>query len=209
MKKQPILLFGGSFDPVHNGHVALLTGAIATLKPSISFVFPAGDPWQKTDRALSDGAQRVEMLRLAFEPYPGVMIDDRELYRKGATYTIDTLLQLRAELGPDAILTWLIGGDAFARLASWHRAAELPSLTNFAVVRRAGEHLQQPTVPLRAATSLDDLCSAPNGTWLPLTIDPPATSSTEIRARLADGRAIRSEAPEAVCEYIDAHQLYR
>jgi nicotinate-nucleotide adenylyltransferase len=209
MKKQPILLFGGSFDPVHNGHVALLTGAIAALKPSISFVFPAGNPWQKTERAMTDGALRVDMLRLAFEPFPGVMIDDRELYRKGATYTIDTLLQLRAELGAEAVLTWLIGSDAFAKLASWHRAAELPGLTHFAVARRAGEHIQIPALPLRAATGMDDLCGAPNGTWLPLTIAPPATSSTEIRARVATGRSIRGEAPEAVCEYIDAHKLYR
>ena len=115
-----LLLFGGTFDPIHYGHTAMAAEALKETSASKLVVFPAGNPYQKGRLPIASGEHRAEMLRLAFVKSADVSIDTRELTRQGATFTVDTLRELRQEYGDAAALIWLIGGDAFARLDGWH-----------------------------------------------------------------------------------------
>lgn len=186
-------MFGGTFDPVHNGHVAMLACAVDALQPTAVSVIPVGNPWQKGRLPVAAATHRVAMLTLACSALPRVIVDERELRRKGPTYTVDTLTEMVTEY-PDATFTWLIGSDAFAKLDSWHRADTLVQMTHFAVVCRARETITPPRLACHV-TRID--CT------------PPAVSSTDIRARCAAGQTIRGLVPDPVCDYIEQHHLYR
>ena len=166
---------------------------MAALTPDATRVIPVGHPWQKARGPVASATHRVAMLRLALQVYPTARVDARELTRAGATYTVDTLTELNAE-HPHDTFTWLIGSDAFAKLDTWHRATDLARLTSFAVVCRAGASI---TLPALATT------------YTRLDFAPPPISSTDVRATLAAGRAIRGLVPEHVCDYIEHHHLYR
>ncbi len=221
-----MVFFGGTFDPVHWGHVALAHAALAELKPERLIVLPAGNPYQRGRAPFASAQHRVEMLRLALSPdradmvdgnvniNANISIDERELKREGATYTFDTLTEIRAELGSDRPFFWLIGSDAFARLDTWYRWRDLFKLTNFAVIMRAGvdsspEWDADFSVEIRShETPLARLM--PNaGAWISLKASPPSISSTTVRAALANHESIRAMVPLAVCDYIDHHNLYR
>ena len=116
-------LFGGAFDPPHDAHLALARAAIDQLALDRLHVLPTGDAWHKS-RPLSPGADRLAMCRLAFADLPRVRVDDRELRRDGATYTIDTLAELHAE-EPAAQLFLVIGADQAAAFHRWRRAADI------------------------------------------------------------------------------------
>ncbi len=184
-----LLLFGGTFDPVHNGHVALLESAMDVIRPDAALVIPAGSPWQKSGRPLARAADRVAMLALAL---PGATIDQRELTREGPTYTVDTLRSLRVG-HPHASLFWLIGSDSFSGLDDWHDCAALVDLVTFVVVRRAGAVLVQPRGTFR---------------YREVVCTPPPISSTNIRERLSRHESIRGLVPDAVCDYIQQQRLY-
>ena len=186
------LLFGGTFDPVHNGHLEMARAAQAELSLAELILIPAGNPWQRGRLPIASGEARVAMLRLAFGS--GAHIDVRELHRTGPTYTVETLTELHKER-PDCEWHWLIGSDAFARLGTWHRAAELPRLAKFVVAARAGKAVIVPAM------------LAPDG-YRVLQASPPPVSSTAIRERRASGQSIRGFAPDAVCDYIEQHKLY-
>jgi nicotinate-nucleotide adenylyltransferase len=190
-----VLLYGGTFDPVHFGHVEMARGAIEQLRPAKLVLIPSGNPWQRGRLPFAAAEHRMAMLRLAFAGWPDVEIDTRELLREGPSYTFDTLTELHAE-SPATEFAWLIGSDAFARLDSWHLAAELPNLTSFAVAARAGEAIIAPG-------------ACPPSGFRILTLAPPAVSSTDLRHRLAKRQSIRGLAPDAVCDYIEHHKLYR
>ena len=190
-----ILLFGGTFDPVHLGHVDMALGAMEQLQPAKLVLIPTGNPWQRGRPPLASGEDRVAMLRLAFAGVAQIDIDERELRRAGPTYTVDTLDELHREAPADTF-HWLIGSDAFGKLDSWYRAFELPRLARFAVVARAGEAVVAPSVCKPADFRV-------------LTFTPPPFSSTGLRARLAKRQSIRGFAPDAVCVYIEQHKLYR
>ena len=164
---------------------------------------------------MASGEHRAAMLRIAFVNSADVSIDTRELTRQGATFTVDTLRELRQENGDAAALIWLIGGDAFARLDSWHEWQSLFTLANFAVVLRQGE----PHPLLTASTvfkaylaqrqsSASGLCDSTFGRYAILAAAVPPVSSTDIRARLAAHQSIRGLAPDGVCDYIERHKLY-
>ncbi len=186
------LLFGGTFDPVHNGHVAMAHAAREELMADRLIVLPAGNPWQRGRLPFASAEARLAMLRLAFGE--AANIDARELERQGPTYTFDTVSELHAE-HPGAEFYWLIGSDAFAKLGTWHRAAALAALTRFAVAARAGEEV-------RAPEGLAGLH------YQALNLTPPPVSSTAIRERLISGGTVRGMAPDAVCDYIERHRLY-
>ena len=114
-----MVFFGGTFDPVHLGHVALVRAALTELQLERLTVLPAGNPYQRGRTPFASAKQRVAMLRLAFVDHSAINIDERELHREGATYTVDTLTEIRAELGADIPFVWLIGsGLAEIDLAS-------------------------------------------------------------------------------------------
>lgn len=212
---KPIALFGGTFDPVHNGHAAMVQGAFDQLDIERLIVLPAGNPYQRGRLPLVSAAHRVAMLQLAFATSKRVTIDKRELNRIGPTYTVHTLLELRRELGDAVPLIWLIGADAFSRLDTWHRFEALFGLCHFAVFRRGGK-MPAPAsgnTPFAAASktragSIESMAQTPAGSIATLAIDPPDVSSTEIRRRRACGESLRGLVSDAVCDYIEQHKLY-
>lgn len=212
---KPIILFGGTFDPVHCGHVAMIENAHDAFKPARMAVLPAGNPYQKGRMPYAAAAQRVAMLRLACKSIPSVEIDTREFDRTGPTYTVDTLREWRAECGEAVPLIWLLGGDAFARLDTWHEWRMLFTLAHFAVLLREGEPhpLTVASMPLKAKLThrhvhATELAESSAGGYAILDAAVPPISSTTIRARRARGESIRELVPDAVCDYIEQHKLY-
>jgi nicotinate-nucleotide adenylyltransferase len=209
----PIVFFGGTFDPVHFGHVAMARAALAELNVERLIVLPVGNPYQRGRTPFASPEHRVEMLRLAFESDANISIDERELRREGPTYTFDTLTEMRRLHGPDISFIWLIGSDAFAKLDTWHQWQELLSLTNFAVIMRGGvESVVGMSAEFAAEIAPRKLnLGSPlpaSGGWLPLQTSPPPISSTAVRAAVANHESIRAMVPASVCDYIEKHKLY-
>lgn len=190
-----IALFGGSFDPVHNAHVALARTALAHLLLDELRWVPAGKAWQK-QRPLAPAAHREAMVRLAIEGEPRCRLERCELERSGPSYMIDTVRELQASR--DAQWFLVIGQDQYERIHTWHDWSELVGRMTLAVASRDG-------VPV---TPSAELASHPHAlVTLPLPrLD---ISSTEIRQRIADGRDYTDMVPPAVARYIDQHHLYR
>lgn len=207
------MLFGGTFDPVHLGHIALAHAGMDQLRAQQLIVLPAGNPYQKGHAPRAAAADRLAMLQLSFTG-AHVVIDARELHRAGPTYTINTLEELRRERGMQESFVWLIGEDAFAKLHTWHRWQELFQFTHFAVISRDGMTSAARGESLAAAlqprhTTLDALAEQPAGRWATLVTTPPPISSTDIRARCRRGESVRTMVPSAVCDYIQQHHLYQ
>ena len=210
-----ILLFGGTFDPVHNGHVAMAAEAVIELGASQLIIIPAGNPYQRARMPFASALHRAAMLNIAFNPSAGVVIDTREFNREGPTFTIDTLRELRHLHGETAKMTWLIGGDAFAKLDSWHDWQSLFALANFAVVLRQGQpnpmHAMSSALTMHIAywqTAAQSVANSPFGNVAVLNARVPPVSSTDIRDRLKNHQSIRGLAPDGVCDYIEHHKLY-
>lgn len=134
---RPLQIFhGGSFDPVHNGHLAIARAVRDALGGELALV-PARDPPHKPPTAAS-AAQRVQMLELAIAGEPGLRVDRRELRRPGPSYTVDTLFELRSELGEEVAIAWLIGADSLLQLHTWYRWRRLFDLAHIVAVPRRG-----------------------------------------------------------------------
>ena len=206
------LLLGGTFDPVHAGHLALARRAADGLAAEVRLL-PAGQPPHREAPQASAG-QRLAMLELAVAADPRLRVDPRELQRDGPSYTVDTLRELRQELGLDAPLGLLLGADAFLGLPSWHQWASIPQLAHLVVVTRPGSRLDLLPPPLQAA--LEDrwtsdprrLAGRPAGLVHQLQMQPDPSSSTAIRAALARGESPAALAA-AVLAYIRQQGLYR
>jgi nicotinate-nucleotide adenylyltransferase len=184
---------GGTFDPVHNAHVALACIALDTLALDELRWVPAGQPWQKT-RRVTASAHRIAMLQLALAGEPRFVLERCEIDRTGPSYTLDTVRELRAH-EPDAQWFLIVGQDQFANLHSWHGCQELLSLVTLAVAARPG-----------AARQADALIQAQSYQVLPLpTMD---ISATAIRERVARGEPVDHLLPPAVASYIGQHGLY-
>ena len=191
-------MFGGAFDPPHIAHVALAQAAVAQLKLDELRIFPTGQAWHKA-RALTQGVHRLEMARLAFADVPHAVVDGRELQRSGATYTVDTLRELKAEF-PDAQLLLVIGADQAEALHSWRESGEITRLATISVAARAR--------PEPGAGDFDiSLLTARQVETVELPSMP--VSATEIRARVSAGQGIAQLVPAAVARYIEHHHLYR
>jgi nicotinate-nucleotide adenylyltransferase len=195
LTRRRIGIFGGSFDPVHVAHVALARLALHELGLDELRWLPTGDAWQKR-RVLTEAAHRVAMIRLATAGQARFAVDERELRRDGPTYTIDTVLELRAEEPADWYL--VIGQDQYGRLHTWHRWRELLPLVTWAVAARQGEApLASPEVAAQPHRVLH----------LPLPAMP--VCATDIRARLARNEGIDGLVPPPVAAYIESNHLYR
>ncbi len=189
-------LFGGSFDPVHNAHVALAKSALDVLALDEIRWIPAGVPWQKA-RRLAPAVQRAEMVRLAIAGETRFRLETCELERSGPSYSIDTVLELRRR-EPAAQWFLLLGLDQLVRLHTWHRWRELVAVVTLAVASRSGE---APCLPPELADAPVPIANVP----LPAM----PVSSTAIRARVAAGQDIGALVPAPVARYIAAHGLYR
>lgn len=211
-----LALLGGSFDPVHHGHVALAELFTQLLHPDELRIMPAGQPWQKQAGLQASDADRVAMLKLAFGN--DVTIDTSEIERKTPTYTVDTLRELRARLGPDASIVFLMGADQLQKLDSWRDWQDLFSLANFGVAARPGYRLDAAALPPAVAAALAPRLATPEEVRASkagrvclahtLAVD---ISATEIRAALKENAAAKVSALLApqVLDYIQQHHLYK
>lgn len=187
-------LFGGTFDPPHNAHVALASLALEELALDELRWIPAGEPWQKT-RRVTPAAQREAMVRLAMQGEPRFVLDRCEIRRTGASFTLDTVRELQAaQPGNEWFL--VIGQDQYANLHTWRDWRELLARVTLAVANRPGVAIE-PHPDVKAA--------AQRVVPLPM-LD---IASTEIRARAAAGQDIDALVPAGVARYIEAHHLYR
>ena len=220
-----IAILGGTFNPIHNGHLHLAKQLQAKLNfESIRFM-PAAIPALKDVPSVT-GAQRAEMVDIAISEYPDFSLDTRELSRSGTSYTIDTLTLLREELGKEVSLCWLMGSDAFAHLNAWHRWQELLNYAHLVVVKRPNSDdlsdLNTDIQMLRnqhETNSVEALRQEPCGRILLQEIDALDISSSAIREKLSklddgkldDGKLedVSKLMPHEVFHYIQQHHLYQ
>jgi len=209
-----IAVLGGSFDPPHNGHLALARHFTDLLHPDALRVVPAGNPWQK--QPLQTPAQdRAAMARAAFAGMPiPVIVDEQEIQRPGPSYTVDTLHALRTELGPSASIALLMGADQLQRLHTWHAWRQLFAQAHLCVATRPGFDMRTADDAVaaefaRRTAPPEQLRTTPHGLTL-LSHDLAADiSATALRAMLRRGERPVSQLPCGVLDYIEQHHLYR
>jgi nicotinate-nucleotide adenylyltransferase len=205
-------LFGGTFDPIHIGHLRMALELKQELALDELRLVPCHRPPHRGQPSASS-QERVEMLTLALKDCPELVVDTREVNRDCPSYTVETLRELRAELGSELSLVLCMGADAFAGLASWFCWQELIQLAHIVVVARPGWELPQ-------AGALADLCRAHAqdasyltrescGGVLVQTLRLLPVSATEIREQIRAGESAQFLVPDAVWNYINAKQLYR
>ncbi len=206
---RPLLLLGGSFDPIHHGHLRAALDAAAALGADSTTLLPAATPALRDPLAAS-AEQRLAMLKLAIGDDPALRIDDCELSRGGQTYTVDTLRSLRTKW-PERSIIFLLGADAFSRLQRWQQWQSLLELAHLGVLTRPGQALQPPPLASFLAARSDtprQLRQSSNGHWLPIEVTPLAISATQIRRLLARGLSPRFLLPDVVLDYIARAGLY-
>jgi nicotinate-nucleotide adenylyltransferase len=209
----PVAVFGGTFDPVHHGHLRVAWEVAEQLGCEVRLLPSARPPHRAVPGA--DAEDRARMLELALAGQDCLSLDRRELDRSGPSYSVDTLREMREELGPDRPLIFILGADAFRALPSWHRWHELPGLAHLLAMTRPRQRLDKLDPDLHAAmvgrwTGMTErLRGEPAGRVMVLRVTPLSISSSLIRAELARGRSPRYLLPAAVLDYIQARGLYR
>ena len=195
-------LLGGTFDPVHNGHVALAQAALETDRLDKLIIMPSGQPPHKTGQLVSMAGYRHEMACQAFSGYPRIIVSDMEILREGPSYTLDTIRQLRSEMSPDDELILIYGSDILRDIENWHRPAEIMAACPLLLAERGGLD----AVDSKAkAEELIGRFGAKTSFFNAPTID---LSSSAIRDAAAAGQAIRQWVPEKVARLIQKHGLY-
>lgn len=178
-------LYGGTFDPIHKGHCHLIQQLLSRGIVDELVVTPVGNPWMRPQAPFASGEDRLAMVKLAVESLPKdiqmkVQVNESEVRRVGNTYTIDTVLELKAQR-PDAEIALILGSDAYSSIEKWHRSAELLKLVKVFVVAREGVGFD---------------------------IDALAISSTMIREKIFANQDVSTELPESVWSYIKERNLY-
>jgi nicotinate-nucleotide adenylyltransferase len=207
-----LAILGGTFDPIHSGHLRAAIEAREALGAEELRLIPCAVPPHRPQPQASP-KQRLAMLSAAVAGVPGLSTDARELERSGPSYTFDTLVGLRAEVGERPIVL-VLGADAFAGLPSWYRWTELINYAHIAVLTRPDAHsLIDPRLEALLAqvgtADAADVTAEPAGRVLRLEIPPMPVSSTLIRTRLQQQRSVRYLVPDPVIDLIDAWRLYR
>lgn len=205
--------YGGTFDPVHNGHLAIARAARDELGCTVRLM-PAADPPHRAAPG-ADASQRARMLELAVAGEPGLAVDRREMQRSGRSYTVDTLRELRSTLGPDAPLALLVGADSFLGLPTWREWQSLFDLAHFVVAPRPGSPVDTTGLPelaeladRRWAASPGALHGTPHGHLYLLDQPLHPESASEIRRRIAAAGDWQALVPPPVAGYILTHGLY-
>lgn len=207
-------VFGGTFDPLHAAHLRLARAFRDELALDQVRLIPAGQPYHRDRAPHASAEERLAMLDAALaDEAPGLVSDDREVRRPRHAYTVDTLQELRDELGDKAELWFLIGGDSLQRLHTWQRWPQLLQLANLAVAIRPGfvaAKLDPAVASLWQTRQVSDFSNrTPSGTIRALDLPPITLSATDIRQQLAAGQDCSALLPAAVLAYIRQHRLYR
>ena len=217
MSIAPIGIFGGTFDPVHYGHLRLAQEVAESMRMAEVTFVPSGTPPHRAAPQVTS-LQRLEMVRLAVDGNPLFTVDDREVRRSGPGYTIDTLIELRRAAGGTRPLCVLLGADAFLELATWHRWHELFGLAHLIVAHRPGfppeswpQRMPQPLAREYEARLLHQPFAvhlSPAGGIATQAIAALDISGSMIRDSLARGVSPRYLLPDAVLDYIRSNDLY-
>ncbi len=194
-------VLGGTFDPVHNGHLILADVAEEQLNLSAMLFVPVGQPWLKTERTITPAQHRLQMLRLALDDRPQFRISEMEIERPGPTYTIDTIKELKDGLNADDELFFILGQDSLMQVPQWHEAQDLVQLCYLAAAPRPGvkkPDLKALEVEIPGIKQRVMLMKEPK-------VD---ITATDIRERVARGLSVRHLVPEPVNRYIKEQKLY-
>jgi nicotinate-nucleotide adenylyltransferase len=206
-------VFGGTFNPVHYGHLRSALELVERLQLQHLRLMPCAHPPHRSEPECS-AEHRAAMVELAVTGEPRLVCDVREMHRPGKSYTIDSLIELRGELGAQVGLCMVLGCDAVQGLAGWHRWEELLDWAHIVIIARPGWELPRSGVvaqwlrEYRMETS-SELRQRPAGGVVVEELRPQAISSTEIRGLLAAQRSVRFLMPQSVLDYIQTHKLYR
>ncbi len=214
-------LLGGTFNPIHNAHLAIARQAREMLALDRVVMIPSGDPPHKPSNGLASAKDRYEMVRLALASDPHLAISDVEVRRSGKSYSIDTVRLLQQEYGNETRLHFLIGLDAFLEFPTWREPETLLTLCSFVVLSRPGLSFQAlstlPLIPRLPQASLTDLdqgravrLDVPIGlqSLICLRVAPSTVSASDIRGRIARGASTANLLPPAVESYILQHHIY-
>ncbi len=198
-------LYGGSFNPIHNGHLIVARAIVERLGLERVIFLPSAAPPHKPEEGLLDPAHRAEMVKLAIEDEPSFEFSDFDLTRSGPSYTIDTVIHFRELLGRDADLHWIIGADSLPEIVTWYHASALVDACHVITAARAGWE-QIDWNEFRKPLSESQIASLRAGV-----LDTPVIeiASTDIRRRIREGRSTRYLVPDKVRSYIEVHGLYR
>jgi nicotinate-nucleotide adenylyltransferase len=209
--KRATAIFGGTFDPVHYGHLRAAAEVCEKLDVTDFRLLPAGQPPHR-DHTGAAAYHRLAMLELALAPYPDLTVDEREVRREGPSYMVETLASIRREQGSAPVILCL-GQDAANQLEGWHRWRELFDLAHLVVMKRPRSRPRYPEavareLECRRVRSTAGLMDQPAGRVRYLEVTQLAISSTDIRRQLATGRDPRFLLPATVLAYIRKHGLY-
>ena len=193
-------VLGGTFDPIHLGHLAAAEAARSALALDRVLFVPAGDPWLKAGATISPGEHRLAMVRAAIEGVPAYEASTVEVDRPGPTYTEVTLAQLQETYGPDTELHFIVGADTVHDLARWHEPAEVLARCTLVVMGR-------PAQGELDLSTLDRIAPGAAARAVAVDLDM-EVSATEIRRRAAAGESLAGLVPDAVERYIREHKLY-
>lgn len=192
MSKLRLGVMGGTFDPIHHGHLVAASEVAAALSLDEVIFVPTGEPWQKSE--VTEGEHRYLMSVIATASNPRFKVSRVDIDRSGPTYTVDTLRDIRSSY-PDAELFFISGADAIAQIMTWKNMQDLWDLAHFVAVSRPGHALKIPNAPEGAISTLE--------------IPALAISSTDIRARVEAEKPVWYLVPDGVVQYIAKHDLYR
>ena len=187
-------IMGGTFDPIHYGHLVTAEEALHQFDLEAVWFVPTGQPWMKTERAVSPAEDRYLMTVIATASNPAFRVSRMEVDREGPTYTVETLRGLKAEFGEQADLFFVTGADAILEIVNWKQPEELFALAHFIAATRPGYDVS-------AFAAHPDITI--------MNIPALAISSTDVRARVASGQPIRYLVPEGVNSYVQKAGLYR
>ncbi|HAT1502534.1 TPA: nicotinate-nucleotide adenylyltransferase [Corynebacterium striatum] len=193
---QRIGIMGGTFDPIHNGHLVAASEVAYRFQLDQVVFVPTGQPWQKAGRDVTAAEHRYLMTMVATASNPRFTVSRVDIDRKGPTYTIDTLRDLR-ELFPDAELYFITGADSLASIMSWHDWEVMLEMANFVGVTRPGYELSKDMLPLESQTGIELI-----------EIPAMAISSTDCRKRAGEGEPVWYLVPDGVVQYIAKNNLY-
>ena len=202
-------VFGGTFDPVHNGHTKIIQNLLELIPFDEIKVIPNGQPPHRT--SVCSNNDRLEMVNLAFKGINQISVDEREIQREGPSYAIHTAEEILEEYHQDNII-WIMGSDAFSEIDTWFEWEDFLNIINILVMARPGSEIDLTSMAgtlilERQTSNIDDL-SHGAGKILIVDIDPINISSTQVRSNLAAGETVNELILEDVSDYIDSGKLY-
>ena len=202
-------VFGGTFDPVHNGHTKIIQNLLKLIPFDEIKVIPNGQPPHRT--SVCSNNDRLEMVNLAFKDINQILIDEREIHREGPSYAIHTAKEVLEEFHQHNVV-WIMGSDAFSGIDSWFEWEEFINIINILVMARPGSKIDPTSkagilIMDRQTSNINDL-SQGAGKILVVDIDPVNISSTQVRSNLASGETVNDLILEDVSDYIDSGKLY-